>query len=51
MHGVDANYWFAIKCLMKDIPFKILIVALTVSVFMLGYCLRIYEAPLSDASG
>lgn len=51
MHGVYANYMFAIKSLMKAKPYTVLVIALLVSVAQQGYCLRIFERPFSKASG
>lgn len=51
MSGCKANYMFAIKSLMKAKPYTVLVIALLVSVAQMGYCLRIFERPLSLASG
>ena len=47
MHGVECSYGYAIKCLMKESPFSMLIIALIPSVFISGYSLRVYELPFS----
>ena len=51
MNGVEANYMFAVKSLMKAQPYRVLVLALLISVAQMGYCLRMFERPLSDASG
>lgn len=43
IYGADAGYSFALKALMKEKPWTVLGVALLVSVFVFGYCLRIFE--------
>ena len=47
----DANTMFAVKSLMKQYPFQILFWGLIISTFIYGYCLRIFEAQLNEASG
>jgi len=51
MSGCTADYMFAVKSLMKAQPYTVLVIALLVSVAQMGYCLRIFERPLSEASG
>lgn len=51
MNGVEANYMFAIKSLMKASPYRVLVVSLMVSVAQMGYCLRMFEGPVTKASG
>lgn len=50
MNGVDANYMFAIKSLMAATPYRVLVVALIISVIQMGYCLRMFEGPVTVAS-
>ena len=42
---------FSIKALMKKKPYSVLIVSLVLSVTLFGFTLRIFERPLSTASG
>jgi succinate-acetate transporter protein len=42
---------FAIKALIKTRPFTVQGVALMISLFQMGFCIRIFERPLSEASG
>jgi hypothetical protein len=51
LHGCDANYMFAVKCLTKNRPYTCLISSLFVTTVIFGYHLRIFEGPLSDISG
>ena len=51
MSGAEASYMFTIKALMKKKPYQVLIVSLFLSVGLFGFTLRIFERPLSDASG
>lgn len=50
MNGVEANYMFAIKSLMKAQPYRVLCISLLISVAQMGYCLRMFEGPLSAVS-
>lgn len=51
MNGVKANYMFAIKSLMKSSPYTVLLISLLISMSQMGYCLRMFEGPLSVPSG
>ena len=51
MNGCKANYMFAVKALMKNKPYTVLVVALLFSVGIMGYFLRMFERPLSVVSG
>jgi len=51
MNGSSASYNFAIKSLMKAKPYSVLTISLLISVAHQGYCLRIFERPLSEDSG
>jgi hypothetical protein len=43
IYGADAGYNFALKALMKEKPWNVLGSSLVMSVFVFGYCLRIFE--------
>lgn len=51
MNGCEANQMFAIKALMKEMPFELLLFTIFVTIVLFGYCLKIFEGPLSEASG
>ncbi len=51
MSGTDASFMFSVKALMKKKPYTVLIVSLLLSVALFGFTLRIFERPLSEASG
>lgn len=51
MSGANPSFTFVIKCLMKEIPIKVLCIALSFTIFILTYCLRIFEAPLTEITG
>lgn len=51
MSGTDATFMFSVKALMKKKPYSVLIVSLLLSVVLFGFTLRIFERPLSEASG
>ena len=42
---------FALKSLMKEKPYPFFLTTLGISILVLSYQLRIFEAPLSDATG
>ena len=42
---------FAIKSLMKQMPFTFISAALVLTIFLFGYQLKVFEGPLSAASG
>ena len=42
---------FALKALMKQKPYPILLGALALTIVVFGYHLRMFESPLSEASG
>src|SRR5207249_472176 len=48
--GCNANYYFALKCLMKEKPLTLQIGAMICSIFGVGFCFRVFERPLGDAS-
>lgn len=51
MVGCQADHMFAIKALMKQMPYSLLIVTLLLTIFLFGYQLKVFEGPLSEASG
>lgn len=51
MSGTNASFMFSVKSLMKKKPYSVLLTSLIVSVGLFGFVLRIFERPLSDASG
>jgi len=51
MSGSDASFMFSIKSLMKKKPYSVLLSSLVLSVALFGFVLRIFERPLSIASG
>ena len=51
MHGCDASTIFAVKSLMKQMPYGLLIGSLIFTTFIFGYQLRIFESPLNEVSG
>lgn len=51
MSGTNATFMFSIKSLMKKKPYSVLLTSLICSVALFGFLLRIFERPLSEASG
>ena len=51
MSGTNATFMFSVKSLMKKKPYSVLISSLVLSVALFGFVLRIFERPLSEASG
>lgn len=51
MNGCYASYMFAVKSLMKDQPYLVLITNLVLSMFYFGYLIRIFDQDLGTASG
>lgn len=51
MNGCHADAMFALKSLMKSRPFTVLLSSLFISLFIFSYLLRLFESPLSEASG
>lgn len=51
MSGTNASFMFSVKSLMKRKPYSVLLSSLVVSVLIFGFVLRIFERPLSEASG
>ena len=50
IHGCDANILFAIKCMMKQRPYRVLIYSLLITTLIFGYELRIFESKLNEIS-
>jgi hypothetical protein len=51
MSGSKASFMFSIKSLMKKKPYSVLLSSLILSVALFGFVLRIFERPLTAASG
>ena len=51
MSGVDAGIIYAFKGMTKANPYTFLAMALSFSIIIPGYCLRIFERPLMLVSG
>ena len=51
LHGCESDSFFALKGMMKQMPVSIMSSALSSSILVLAYQLRIFERPLSEASG
>jgi hypothetical protein len=51
MSGSEASFMFSVKSLMKKKPYSVLLSSLILSVALFGFVLRIFERPLSTASG
>jgi len=47
MYGADTSYMYAIRCLMKVAPFKVVPMILGLSIAVFGYMIRICERPLN----
>lgn len=51
MNGSAAGTWFAIRCLMKTMPFQMLGLSLLSGMLIGGFCLRIFERPMLEYTG
>mmetsp|Transcript_3248 Transcript_3248/g.2795 ORF Transcript_3248/g.2795 Transcript_3248/m.2795 type:complete len:132 (+) Transcript_3248:817-1212(+) len=47
MYGAENNYIYAIRGLMKSMPFAFSMILLTISILIFGYMVRICERPLN----
>lgn len=47
MNGVLANRFWILKCLMNAYPFRVVMIMMIVAIFAGGFCLRIFERPLT----
>ena len=43
MYGAEKGYLFAVKCLMKEVPTKVITMTLVATLFILAYALRVCE--------
>jgi len=43
MEGIEANYLFAVKCLLKEKPYQMLLVNFTLSILSFGLSVRAFE--------
>ena len=50
MNGCEADHQFAIKAIMKQMPYTFIFVTLAITIFLFGYQLKVFEGPLSAAS-
>ena len=51
MNGSNASYEFAVRCLMQARPYHVLVISLIVSIAAFGFCIRVFERPLSATTG
>ena len=51
MNGCEAEHMFAIKSIMKQMPYTFISLTLTITIFLFGYQLKVFEGPLSEVSG
>lgn len=51
MNGCDSDVMFAIKSIIKSQPYKFLLYSLTLTTFVFGYLLHIFEGPMTEISG
>ena len=51
MNGAEATSWFAVRCLMKTMPFRMLGLSLLSGMLIGGFCLRIFERPMVTYTG
>jgi hypothetical protein len=51
LNGTEVSFFFATKCLMKDIPLTAQFTSMVSSVCIYGFLLRVFEQPLKDVSG
>jgi len=51
IYGVEANYMYSIKAVMKDSPYSFLFLSLLVPMLIGGYALRMFERYLITESG
>jgi hypothetical protein len=43
MNACEATYMFALKALMRDIPFTMITIGLVISVVIAGYAFKMFE--------
>lgn len=51
MNGCEADHMFALKAIMKETPYTFIAVSIGVSIVLFGYCLKVFDGPLSEVSG
>jgi hypothetical protein len=51
MNGSEATHLFALKAIMKDRPYTVVVISLAVSIVLFGYQLKVFDGPLSEVSG
>lgn len=51
MNGCEATNMFAIKAIMKEMPYTFLSITILITIFLFGYLLKVFEGPLSEVSG
>lgn len=51
INGSTAGTWYAVKCMMREEPIRVVCVLLLAGIGIFGFCLRIFERPLSPYSG
>jgi len=51
MNGCEADLMFAVKSIMKQRPFTGITISLAVTIVLFGYILKVFEGPISAASG
>lgn len=50
MNGCEADHMFAIKAIMKQMPYTFITITLVITIFLFGYQLKVFEGPLSEVS-
>jgi hypothetical protein len=50
LFGVEANFRFSVKCIMKKYPLALIILLVVPSFFIFGIVLRVFERPFSHFS-
>jgi len=50
MNNCEANLLFSLKAYMKQSPFISINIAITITILLFGYALKVFEGPVSEAS-
>ncbi len=50
MNNAQSSYIFAVRCYMKEHPFLLAYLNLQLSIFIFGYCLRLFDQNLPSSS-
>ena len=50
MNGCEADHMFAIKAIMKHMPYTFISLSLVLTIYLFGYQLKVFEGPLSEIS-